>query len=53
MEHHEDVLKYAFRFSFPSYSNIEGLISGMKLARQLQVRNLVVHNESQLEVRQI
>ena len=50
--HREDTLKYSIKFSFPSSKNIKGLIARMKLARKLQDRKFVAHNDSQLVVQQ-
>ena len=43
------------RFSFPSTNNVaeyEALIAGMKLARKLEVTQLIAHSDSQLIVQQ-
>ncbi|XP_052206820.1 uncharacterized protein LOC127811152 [Diospyros lotus] len=48
-------LEYSLRFAFPSSNNVaeyEALITGLKLARKLEVAQLVAHSDSQLIVQQ-
>ncbi|XP_052197300.1 uncharacterized protein LOC127804473 [Diospyros lotus] len=48
-------LEYSLRFAFPSSNNVaeyEELIVGLKLARKLEVAQLIAHSDSQLIVQQ-
>ena len=46
-------LEYSLRFAFPSSNNVaeyETLIAGLRLARKLEVTQLIAHSDSQLIV---
>ncbi|XP_052185187.1 uncharacterized protein LOC127796825 [Diospyros lotus] len=48
-------LEYSLRFAFPSSNNMaeyEALIAGLRLARKLEVAQLIAHSDSQLIVQQ-
>ncbi|XP_052190043.1 uncharacterized protein LOC127799867 [Diospyros lotus] len=48
-------LEYSLRFAFPSSNNVaeyEALIAGLRLARKLEVTQLIAHSDSQLIVQQ-
>ena len=50
-----EALEYFMRFAFPSTNNVaeyEALIAGMKLARKLEVTQLIAHSDSHLIVQQ-
>ncbi|XP_039140528.1 uncharacterized protein LOC120277749 [Dioscorea cayenensis subsp. rotundata] len=50
-----DILEYSLRFAYLSSNNTaeyEALIAGMSLAKQLQVKRLIAHSDSQLVVQQ-
>ncbi|XP_052176685.1 uncharacterized protein LOC127790989 [Diospyros lotus] len=50
-----ETLEYSLRFAFPSTNNVaeyEALITGMRIAKKLEVARLVAHSDSQLIVQQ-
>ena len=49
-------IHYALRFRFQASNNVaeyEALIAGLRLAKELRVRNLKVYSDSQLVVNQV
>ena len=51
----KEVLEYFLRFTFPSSNNMtkyEALLARMKLAKKLEVTDLMAHSDSQLVVQQ-
>jgi ribonuclease HI len=46
-----DILKYAIRLEFPSTNNIaeyEGLVTGLRLAKELGIQRLLIKRDSQM-----
>jgi ribonuclease HI len=46
-----DILKYAIQLDFPATNNIveyEGLVTGLRLAKELGIRRLLIMGDSQL-----
>jgi ribonuclease HI len=51
-----DMLKYAIQIKFPTTNNIaeyEGLITGLRLAKELDIRRLLIWGDSQLMAKQV
>jgi ribonuclease HI len=51
-----DILKYAIQLGFPATNNIaeyEGLVTGLRLAKDLGVRRLLIRGDSQLVAKQV
>jgi hypothetical protein len=51
-----DILKYAIQFEFPAMNNIaeyEGLVTGLRRAKVLGIRWLLIRRDSQLVVKQV
>jgi ribonuclease HI len=51
-----NVLKYAVQFEFPATNNIveyEGLVTGLRLAKDLSIRQLLIRGDSQLVARKV
>jgi ribonuclease HI len=51
-----DMLKYAIQIKFPTTNNIaeyEGLITGLRLAKKLDIRRLLIWGDSQLMAKQV
>jgi ribonuclease HI len=51
-----DVLKYAIQLEFSATNNImeyEGLVNGLRLAKDLGIRSLLIKGDSQLMVKQV
>jgi ribonuclease HI len=51
-----DMLKYAIQIKFPAANNIveyEGLITGLRLAKELSIRRLLIQGDSQLVAKQV
>jgi ribonuclease HI len=51
-----DALKYDIQLEFPTTNNIveyEGLINGLRLAKYLGIRRLLIRGDSQLVVKQV
>jgi ribonuclease HI len=51
-----DILKYAIQLEFPSTNNIveyEGLVTGLWLAKDLGIRQLLIRGDSQLVAKQV
>jgi ribonuclease HI len=51
-----DILKYAIQVGFPATNNIveyEGLVTGLRLAKDLGIRRLLIRGDSQLVAKQV
>jgi ribonuclease HI len=51
-----DILKYAIQLGFPATNNIaeyEGLATGLRLAKDLGIRRLLIRGDSQLVAKQV
>jgi ribonuclease HI len=51
-----NILKYAVQFEFPATNNIveyEGLVTGLRLAKDLSIRQLLIRGDSQLVARKV
>jgi ribonuclease HI len=51
-----DMLKYAIQIKFPTTNNIaeyEGLVTGLRLAKELDIRRLLIWGDSQLMAKQV
>jgi ribonuclease HI len=51
-----DMLKYAIQIEFPSNNNIaeyEGLVTWLRLAKELGIRRLLIQGDSQLVAKQV
>jgi ribonuclease HI len=51
-----DILKYAVQFEFPATNNIveyEGLVTGLRLTKDLGIRQLLIRGDSQLVAKQV
>jgi ribonuclease HI len=51
-----DTLKYVIHIKFPATNNFaeyEGLVTGLRLARELGIRRLLIRGESQLVAKQV
>jgi ribonuclease HI len=51
-----DTLKYAIQIVFPTTNNIaeyEGLVTGLQLAKELDIRQLLIRGDSQLLAKQV
>jgi ribonuclease HI len=51
-----DILKYAIQLRFPATNNIaeyEGLVTGLRLAKDLGIRRLLIRGDSQLVAKQV
>jgi ribonuclease HI len=51
-----DILKYAIQLGFPATNNIaeyEGLVTGLRLAKDLGIRRLLIQGDSQLVAKQV
>jgi ribonuclease HI len=51
-----DMLKYAIQIEFPATNNIaeyEGLVTGLRLAKELDIRWLLIRGDSQLVAKQV
>jgi ribonuclease HI len=51
-----DVLKYAIQLEFSATNNImeyEGLVNGLRLAKDLGIRSLLIKGDSQLMAKQV
>jgi ribonuclease HI len=51
-----DTLKYAIQIEFPAINNIaeyEGLVIGLRLAKELDIRRLLIRGDSQLVAKQV
>jgi ribonuclease HI len=52
----DDVLKFAIQLDFPATNNIteyEGLVTGLRLAKDLVIRRLLIRGNSHLVVKQV
>jgi ribonuclease HI len=51
-----NTLKYAIQLEFPATNNIaeyEGLVTGLRLAKDLAIRRLLIRGDSQLVAKQV
>jgi ribonuclease HI len=51
-----DMLKYAVQIEFPATNNTaeyEGLVTGLRLAKELGIRRLLIQGDSQLMAKQV
>jgi ribonuclease HI len=51
-----DTLKYVIQLEFPATNNIieyEGLVTGLRLAKELGIRGLLIRGDSQLVAKQV
>jgi ribonuclease HI len=51
-----DVLKYAIQLEFPATNNIaeyEGLVTGLRLAKDLGIQRLLIRGDSKLVAKQV
>jgi ribonuclease HI len=51
-----DILKYAIQIEFPATNNIieyEGLVMGLRLAKDLSIQRLLIRGDSQLVSKQV
>jgi ribonuclease HI len=51
-----DMVKYAIQIEFPATNNIaeyEGLVTGLRLAKELDIRRLLIRGDSQLVAKQV
>jgi ribonuclease HI len=51
-----DMLKYAIQIEFPATNNTaeyEGLVTGLRLAKELGIRRLLIWGDSQLVTKQV
>jgi ribonuclease HI len=49
-----DMLKYVIQIEFPATNNIaeyEGLVTGLRLAKELGIRRLLIRGDSQLVIK--
>jgi hypothetical protein len=54
--HECDILKYAIQFKFPITNNIaeyEGQVTGLRLAKDLNIQRLLIRGDSQLVAKQV
>jgi ribonuclease HI len=54
--HEGDVLKYAIHLNFPATNNIieyDGLVNGVRLAKDLGIRRLLIRGDLQLVAKQV